>query len=232
MQHGLLVLLFPCAEVGHHLVDAAGAQTAAEGEDDRPVPCPQLSADGVPVLGLRKDLRPHWVAHHDGLFGGTQLLHGGGHSGKDDVHVRGQQLIGHAGEGVLLVQSGLDAHFGGAAHHRAGDVTAAADDEVGLDVPHHLLGHRAGQGQIPQGDEVPLDVVERELPLEAGDLDVVEGVARLGHQPVFHSLFPAREVDLGAGVCFFQCTGNGQRGVDMAGRAAGCDQNTHLGSSL
>ena len=27
--------------------------------------------------------------------------------------------------------------------------------------------------------------------LETGDLDVVEGVARLGHKAVFHALFPA-----------------------------------------
>ena len=42
----------------------------------------------------------------------------------------------------------------------------------------------------------------------------------------------AGKMDLGRRVCFFQCTGNGQCGVDMAGCAAGSDQNTHLGSSL
>ena len=232
VQHRLLIFLLPSAEVGHDLIDPPCSQTAAERQDDRAVPCTQLGADGVTVPGLGEHLRTHGVAHHAGLFGGTQLFHGSGHSGEHDVHIRGQQLVGHAGEGVLLMQGGLDAHFGGAAHHRAGHIAAAADDQIGLHLLHHLPGRGAGEGQIPQRDEVPLDVVQRELPLEACDLDVVEGIARLGHQTVLHPLFAAGKMDLGRRVCFFQCTGNGQCGVDMAGCAAGSDQNTHLGSSL
>ena len=232
MQHRLVLVLFPGAQVCHHLVDPACAQAAAEGQDDRAVARTQLCADGLAVGGLYKHLRPHGVAHHKGLVRCAQLFHGGGHGGKHDIHIRGQQLVGHTGEGVLLVQGGVDAHFGGAAHHRAGHIAAAADDQIGLYLPHHLPGRGAGEGQVPQRDEVPLDVVQRELPLEACDLDVVEGIARLGHQTVLHPLFAAGKMDLGRRVCFFQCTGNGQCGVDMAGRAAGSDQNTHLGSSL
>ena len=121
----------------------------------------------------------------------------------------------------------LDALLGGAAHHRAGDIAAAADDEIGLHFLHHGPGFRAGEGQVPEGDDVPLDVVQGELTLETGDLDVVEGVARLGHEAVFHPLLPACKVYLGGRVGLFDGSRDGQSRVDMSGSAAGCDQYTH-----
>ena len=101
------------------------------------------------------------------------------------------------------MQRGVDAHLCGAAHHRARHIAAAADDQVRLDLLHDGLGLGAGEGQIPQGDDVALDVVQRQLALKTGDLDVVEGVACLGHQTVLHALLAAGKVDLGGGVCFF-----------------------------
>ena len=130
------------------------------------------------------------------------------------------------------MQSGVDAHFGGAAHHRAGHIAAAADDEIRLYLLHHGLGLRAGEGQIPQGNDIALDVVQAELALEAGDFDMVEGVTRLCDQTVLHALLTACKVDLGGRVSLFQSTGNGQCGVDMSGGAAGCNENTHGDSSL
>ena len=130
------------------------------------------------------------------------------------------------------MQGGLDALLGSAAHHRAGDIAAAADDEVRLDLFHHLFRRGPREGQVPQGDDVPPDVVEREFALETRDLNVMERVARLGDQAVLHALFPACKMDLSGGVGFFQGTRNGQRRVDMAGRAAGSDQNFHTISLL
>ena len=77
-----------------------------------------------------------------------------------------------------------------------------------------------------------LDVVQAELALKTGDLDMVEGVARLCYQTVLHALLTACKVDLGGRVGLFQSTGNGQCRVDMSGSAAGCDENTHGDSSL
>ena len=232
VQHRLVLMLFPGAQVCHHLVDPACAQAAAEGQDDGAVARTQLCTDGLAVGGLCKHLRPHGVAHHKGLVRCAQLFHSGGHGGKHDIHIRSQQLVGHTGESVLLVQGGVDAHFGGAAHHRAGHIAAAADDEIRLYFLHHGLGLGAGEGQIPQSDDVALDVVQAELALEAGDLDVVEGVARLCDQTVLHALLTACKVDFGGRVGLFQSTGNGQCGIDMSGSAAGCDENTHGDSSL
>ena len=129
------------------------------------------------------------------------------------------------------MQGGFDALFGGAAHHRAGHIAAAANDQVGLDVLHHLFGLGAGECQIPQGNDIPLDIVQAQLPLKTGDLDVMEGIARLCDQTVLHALLPARKMDLGGGVGFFDGSRNGQSRVDMAGSAAGCNKYTHSGST-
>ena len=129
------------------------------------------------------------------------------------------------------MQRGVDAHLCGAAHHRAGHIAAAADDQVRLDLLHDGLGLGAGESKVPQGDDVSFDVVQRQLALKAGDLDVVEGVACLGHQTVLHALLAAGKVDLGRRVCLFDSTCNGKCRVDMAGSAAGSDQNSHDDSS-
>ena len=230
VQHRLVLVLLPCAQVCHHLVDPACAQAAAEGQDDGAVARTQLCTDGLSIRGLYKHLRPHGIAHHKGLVRCAQLFHSGGHGGKHDIHIRGQQLVGHTGKSVLLMQGGVDAHFGGAAHHRAGHIAAAADDKIRLYLFHHGLGLGTGEGQIPQGNDIALDVVQAELALKPGDLDVVEGVARLCDQTVLHALLAAGKVDLGGGVCFFQGTCNGKCGVDMAGRTTGSNQNTHTNS--
>ena len=99
-------------------------------------------------------------------------------------------------------------------------------------VQNSKTNRKPGEGQIPQGDDVALDIVQAELTLEAGDLDVVEGVARLCYQTVLHALLTACKVDLGGRVGLFQSTGNGQCWVDMSGGAAGCNENTHGDSSL
>ena len=129
------------------------------------------------------------------------------------------------------MDSGMDAHFGSTAHHRAGHIAAAADHEIGPDFLHDLLCLGAGKGQIPQGDDVAPDVVQRQSALETGDLDVVERIARLTHQTVLHALPAASKVDLGRRICLFDGTCNGKCRVDMAGSAAGSDQNSHDDSS-
>ena len=68
-----MLFLLPGAEVGHHLIDTAGAEASAEGEDDGAVTGTQLGADGVPLPCLLEHFRPHRVAHDLRLFQGAQL---------------------------------------------------------------------------------------------------------------------------------------------------------------
>ena len=68
-----------------------------------------------------KDLRPYRVAYHQGLVRCAQLFHRGRYRGKHHVHVPGQQLVGHAGEGILLMDGGMDTHL--AAQRTTGPLT-------------------------------------------------------------------------------------------------------------
>lgn len=55
--------------------------------------------------------------------------------------------------------------------------------------------------------------MQAELALEAGDLDVVEGVARLCDQTVLHALLTACKVDLGGRVGFFKAPAMASAGL-------------------
>ena len=126
------------------------------------------------------------------------------------------------------MNGGVDAHFGGAAHHRPADVAAAADDQIGLQGPQHLFGPGPGEGQMIHRLHVAGDVLGGQLPLDAVDLDVVEGIARLGDQTVFHALFAARKMYLGVRPVSFDGPRDGQCRVDVAGSAAGGDEHAHI----
>ena len=126
----------------------------------------------------------------------------------------------------------LDAALGRRAHNRAANVTAAADDKVGIDLVQDFPGAGAGQRQMPDGDDIAADVFQAEVALEAVDFDMVEGVTRLGDKSVLHPLPAARKVNFRRRVCGFQGTGDCQRGVDMTGCTAGSNENTHDSASL
>ena len=85
-------------------------------------------------------------------------------------------------------------------HDRAADIAAAADHQVGLHLPQDGRAARSADGQMPQRDQVAPDIVERQLALKAVDLDVMEGIARLGDQAVLHPLTPAGEMNLRGGI--------------------------------
>ena len=225
MQHVGPLLLFPGAEVRHHLVDAVGAQTAAKAQQHRAVPGVQLLPGGGAVR--MEDLRPYRVAHYESLAGRAQLFHRVGTGCQYQIHVPRQQFVGHAGKGVLLMDGRLDAAPGRRAHHRPADVAAAADDQIRPDFVQDAAGAGPRQGQVPYRYHVAHNVLGIQAALKAVDLDMVEGIARPCDETVFHPLPAACKVDL----CFrgrlLQGAGNGQGRVDMPGSTAGCDQYTH-----
>ncbi len=100
------------------------------------------------------------------------------------------------------MDGGLDALFGGGAHHRAADITAAADDQIGPDLFQDSRRARAGQGQVVERYHVAAHVfrvglrwkplisiwwngypalVTRpySMPSSAGKVDLGRGVRRL-----------------------------------------------------
>ena len=147
------------------------------------------------------------------------------------VRVLCEHLRYLAGQRVDLEQHSRNAELLCRAYHRERRIAAAADHKIGFDLLHNGLCLGAREGQIPQRNDVALDVVQRQPALETGDLDMVEGIARLSYQTVLHALLAAGKVDLGRRVCLFDSTCNGKCRVDMAGSAAGSDQNSHDNSS-
>ena len=125
------------------------------------------------------------------------------------------------------MDGGLDAVFGRRPDHRPGDVAPAPDDQIGLHLPQDGAAPGPRAGQVPHGDGIAAQVFQRGPPLEARHLDVMEGIARPGHQAVLHPLFAAGKMDLGGGVGRPQRPRNGKGRVDMAGRTAGSDQYAH-----
>ena len=79
-----------------------------------------------------------------------------------------------------------------------------------------------------EGHHIAANVFGRQLALKAVDLDMVEGVPGLGDKTVLHAFLPAGKVDLGGGVRSAQGARNGKGRVDMAGGAAGGDENAHF----
>ena len=216
----------PFCQIGHAFAQHLRAQAAAEGDDDGlPLLRAQRAACGGTVLP--EHLLPHRVARNDRLVRRAQTLHGVGHGREHQVHLLCQDLVGHAGESVLLVNGRADAPAGRGLHHRPADVPARADDKVRLYLPQDGAGAQAAQRQVPKGNQVPRDVLRRQAALDAVHLDGMERITRLGDKAVLHSLLPSGEVYLRVRMAFFQRARNGERRVDVSGCAAGGDQYTH-----
>ena len=219
VKHVPVRLLFPGAEVGHDLIDAVRTETAAEAQNHGAVSGVQLGARCGAVRG--QHLGADRVAHDGGLFRRAELFNRVRAGGQHNVDLLRQQLVGHAREGVLLMDGCLDAAPGCRANDGSADVAAAADDKVGLDLVQNLPGARAGQRQMPDGYDVAANVFQAQMALEAVDLNVMEGVACLGDKAVLHPLAAARKVDLRRRVRGLQGTGNRQRRIDVTGCTAG-----------
>lgn len=91
------------------------APAAAKAQNDRAVACVQFCA-GCGAVAVRTSGEPgcpqRWFSRR------PQLFYGIGAGSQNDVDLLRQQLVCHAGEGVLLMDGSLDAAFGRRAHNR------------------------------------------------------------------------------------------------------------------
>lgn len=219
----------PICQIGHAFAQHLRAQAAAEGDDDGlPLLRAQRAACGGTVLP--EHLLPHRVARNDRLVRRAQTLHGVGHGREHQVHLLCQDLVGHAGESVLLVNGRADAPAGRGLHHRPADVPARADDKVRLYLPQDGAGARAAQRQVPKGNQVPRDVLRRQAALDAVHLDGMERITRLGDKAVLHSLLPSGEVYLRVRMAFFSAPAMASAGL-MCPAVPPAAINTRIGTS-
>ena len=107
MQRVPAGLLFPRAEIRHDLIDAVGTQAAAKAEDD----CcgRRFGSCGRAARGLPSGPRGGPGCRQRSFYRCAELFDCIGTGGQHDVDLSGQQLVRHAGEGVLLMDGRLDA---------------------------------------------------------------------------------------------------------------------------
>ena len=186
----------------HLFVEHPGSQAAADDQQ------PQRLAAAT-QLGIRQ--RHHFGAHRIAHHGGTGI--GGEGAGEGHQHPLGkacQQLVGHAGRRVLLVQQQRNAGEPGGNTARTGGEAPHAEHHVGLDGLDHLAGLQHGFDDPVGRRQQPLDAVATH-PL---DVDEGDGVAMGGHQLGLHPVGGTEPVN-GPALCL-EAIGHGQPGEHMA----------------
>ncbi|MNT02129.1 hypothetical protein D3C72_1366170 [compost metagenome] len=133
-----------CQRLGHHLVQRLGAQAAAHHQQ---MQRPRAACETCSRLGLLRELGTQRVAHPFGT--GNCIRKGTEHAlGKTR-----QQLVGHAGNRVLLVQNDGNPAQYGSEPTRHTDVSAHAHHHIGLHAAQYgtrlrqRLDHAQGQAQ-------------------------------------------------------------------------------------
>ena len=198
------------------VVDGARSQAAADDEDGL---LGGVKAHGLAGLfGCRptvEQVAPDGIAGKHNLFGREKALHAFiGHT--DAVGLSGQQFVGHAGIGVLLLQQGGNALFLSRLEHRSAGITAHADGDVGLEVLEDFLGQTHALEQ--PGDH--LDVTQQVLTVKAAHGqtdDIVPGSRDSFH---LHASLGADKEDAGIREAALHFVGNGQGGENVAAGAA------------
>ena len=186
----------------HLFVEHPGSQAAADDQQ------PQRLAAAT-QLGIRQ--RHHFGAHRIAHHGGTGI--GGEGAREGHQHPLGQtcqQLVGHAGCRVLLVQQQRNAGEPGGNTARTGGEAPHAEHHVGLDGLEHLAGLQHGFDDPVGRRQQPLDAVATH-PL---DVDEGDGVAMGGHQLGLHPVGGTEPVN-GPALCL-EAIGHGQPGEHMA----------------
>ena len=144
-------------QIGDRAVDLIRAETAAEGQHDRALVKPERLARFR--LVCRQDLSADRVAGDDDVcFRKIGLCRFDREH--DLVDAAAEQLVGHAGIGVLLVNDAGNAETRRCAYHRSGDVAAGADADIGLEFLDDASGFRRGSDGSAHGAHI-LDRVLR-----------------------------------------------------------------------
>ena len=115
----------------HRIGQEAGALAAADDEQAERIVGGARRIGGPGRLARR---RPDRVAglHHLALVTAADA----GHAGGDGADARGEEAVGAAEHGVLLVDDGRHPGPGRRQHRRHGRVAAEADRGVGIEAPH------------------------------------------------------------------------------------------------
>ena len=223
----------PGHHVGHRLVHPLGSQAAAKGEDaELSLRHAALPAGLLPALG--KYLRAHRIAGDYALprrlLG--EIFLGLLHRQQHLIHLFCQELGGDAGESILLMGGGGDAHFCRCQQNGAADISSGAHHKVRPKGPNHLLGPRLRRQQQTDGLRVPVDVIGGKPSLDAHGPkgDKLEPGPR--HQTGLHPIRITGEANLYIRAAAAQGGGDGEAGVNMPRCPPAGKQDLHITSLL
>ena len=214
-------------KIRHLAVHARGPQGPPEGDDQGP---PVVHPQDPLSLRFRqwKEVPPHRSSGDHHLLRAAVVLPAGLEAHHDPVRVSLQHLGRQAGYGVGLVDSGGNPHLGGGFHQRIAGIAPGTHHRVGPEGPENGPGLPRSPYEVAHGDEVVLDLRGLERAVEAGDMDGLEVIARLGHQVLFQSPLRADEQNLRLGVLFQGQLRQGNRGIHMPRRpSAGKNDPLH-----
>ena len=111
----------------------------------------------------------------------------------DAVRVSFQHLGSKARNGVGLVDRRGNPRLGGGLYQRVAGIASGAHHRVGPKGPEDGPGLPGSPDEVAQGNEVVLDLRGLEGAVEAGNMDGLKVVARLGHQILFQAPLRAHE---------------------------------------
>ena len=199
------------------VVDRTSTKGAAEGHDD--LLLHPKAQRGAPLGACRLDEGPiDGASRHEVL---RRFTPRDGKREEHAVHERRGQPVGEADARVGLAEGARKAMVTRRGEHRSGHVAAGSEDHVGA----HLLDDPRARERRDGGATERLEQLQRRSTGKARDCEGQERIAARGHQFGLDPLRRTGERDLGSARA--ELVGHGERGSDVAHRAARGDQNPH-----
>ena len=217
-------------EVQHMLVHESCAETAPEGDGQRPVIGESQLLPGL-LPGLAEEVAPHRCAGDHDLLRVLIVLAALLEAHHDAPGIALQHFSGETGDHVGLVDCRGDALLGGVFHHGIAGVAAGTHHQIGAEIPEDGTGSGSGQRQIFKAFHVVGDARRGQGPLEAGDLDGAEVVPRLFDESPLHATGRSHEQHPQIRMPLLHIARQRQRRVHMARRAAAGKDHVHIASS-
>ena len=201
----------------HHLVQRPRPQRAAHHEQHGPVVRESVMGQRLRSGGpLLRETAAQGVARQHDLLLREETLHPVvGHA--DAMRPPGQDLVGHAGVGVLLLNHGRHPHPLGGPEHGSRGIAAETHRDVGAEIADRPAGFRDALHHLEgYGEVVPVHP-----PLQPGDRQPHDPVAQRRDLLHLHLALGPHEEDLHpVAPLAFQRLGDRHGRVDMSARSA------------
>ena len=205
-------------ETQHLAVDLLRAETSPAGEDNAAVLTLVPERAQRLFAAYLAELRTQRVSDTHRLFGVMQTLKRRLKVDIYPVNVRFKYLNCCPWARVRLMQRGGDAHLACRLHYRPANISARAENKVGLEELEQLsslavrLYHKRGGAQI----------FERQTALKPAYINMVQPISRRGNYLIFDAARRADKGNIRVRLLFFYLIRYGDSGINVTSRSAAC----------